>query len=260
MGMVGQGIVWLLWCGINTQGGGQEQEAQPPPQHGQGLPQVPAQVDPPDPNLPPPALRPPVSFGPLPPRGRPARGQGTPRALPRPPGPQGVVGEGEGRIYDLTRPSTPARSRRRRRASRSLPALARRRGRARGQGGSARPSARPPWRAEEGAYATVRDDCLEQEGRELEVVVAGGREGGEGEEEHYQTPHLSQSGAWASLSRLGAGQYALSLLEAAEHPQVRPGYRQRHHHHRHHVHGGPGPGGAHRRLLQGGGLVTTCIT
>ena len=48
--------------------------------------------------------------------------------------------------------------------------------------------ATPSWRAEEDTYATVRDDQLDGEGRELEVVV----DQAPPEDEHYQTPKLSR--------------------------------------------------------------------
>jgi len=97
---------------------------------------------------------------------------------------------------------------------------------------------RPSWRAEEETYATVRDDHLDGEGRELEVVVD---QNPPEDEDHYQTPKLSRcnnqwfcvlqfelprmhkqcrSEAWASLSRLGSGQYALSLVADPESSQA----------------------------------------
>ena len=48
---------------------------------------------------------------------------------------------------------------------------------------------RPSWRAEEETYATVRDDHLDGEGRELEVVVD---QNPPEDEDHYQTPKLSR--------------------------------------------------------------------
>ena len=49
--------------------------------------------------------------------------------------------------------------------------------------------ATPSWRAEEDTYATVRDDQLDGEGRELEVVVD---QTPPEDEQHYQTPKLSR--------------------------------------------------------------------
>ena len=49
--------------------------------------------------------------------------------------------------------------------------------------------ATPSWRAEEDTYATVRDDQLDGEGRELEVVVD---QASPEDEQHYQTPKLSR--------------------------------------------------------------------
>ena len=46
----------------------------------------------------------------------------------------------------------------------------------------------PSWRAEDDTYATVRDDQLDGEGRELEVVV----DQAPPEDDHYQTPKLSR--------------------------------------------------------------------
>ena len=81
----------------------------------------------------------------------------------------------------------------------------------------------------------MRDDHLDGEGRELEVVVD---QNPPEDDEHYQTPKLSRcnnqwfgvlqlekkkqrrSEAWASLSRLGSGQYALSLVADPESSQA----------------------------------------
>ena len=82
----------------------------------------------------------------------------------------------------------------------------------------------------------MRDDHLDGEGRELEVVVD---QNPPEDEDHYQTPKLSRcnnssvfynlnhqeckqrrSEAWASLSRLGSGQYALSLVADPESSQA----------------------------------------
>ena len=155
-------------------------------------------------------FRPPVSFGiPQPPHRQPP--PPLHRSLPRPP--QWPTNDG-GKIYDLrrlhlskkTRPSTPGSKRLRRRQSRSLPPQARRKREGRTKYKNLRASVRcqkkvrckhdlpifratPSWRAEEDTYATVRDDQLDGEGRELEVVVD---QAPPEDEQHYQTPKLSR--------------------------------------------------------------------
>ena len=59
---------------------------------------------------------------------------------------------------------------------------------------------RPSWRAEEETYATVRDDHLDGEGRELEVVVD---QNPPEDEDHYQTPKLSRcNNQWFGVFQL----------------------------------------------------------